>query len=114
MLVVQSAGILEKIRRCKIPATALADEDHQNKINENYAFSFDVDLPQEPFEKPVLFLLGRQDSMVGFRDAFMAIDCFPRATFAILDKAGHSLSWEQPVLFHALASEWLQRVEEVE
>ncbi len=113
-LVVQSAGILEKIRRYKIPATALADENHQNKINENYEFAFDVDAPEKPFEKPVLFLLGRQDSMVGFRDAFRVIECFPRATFAILDKAGHSLSWEQPALFHALASEWLQRVEEVD
>lgn len=113
-LVVQSAGILEKIRRCKIPATALADESHQYKINKNYEFSFDVDAPEKSFEKPVLFLLGRQDSEVGFRDAFRVIECFPRATFAVLDKAGHSLSWEQPALFHALASEWLQRVEEVD
>jgi pimeloyl-ACP methyl ester carboxylesterase len=113
-LVVQTAGILEKIRRCKIPATALADENHQNKINENYEFAFDVDAPAKSFEKPALFLLGRQDSKVGFHDAFRAIECFPRATFAILDKAGHSLSWEQPALFHALVSEWLQRIEEVD
>jgi pimeloyl-ACP methyl ester carboxylesterase len=110
-LVVQSAEILDKIRRHKIPATALADQDHQEKIKANYEFAFDVDAPERPFPKPVLFLLGRQDSMVGYHDALRAIECFPRATFAIFDKAGHSLSWEQPALFHALASEWLQRVE---
>lgn len=110
-LVVQSAEILEKIRRCKIPASALADEIHQNKINENYEFAFDVDALDAPFQKPALFLLGRQDSMVGYRDALKVIECFPRATFAILDKAGHSLGWEQPELFNALAGEWLQRVE---
>jgi pimeloyl-ACP methyl ester carboxylesterase len=111
-LVVQNAEILEKIRRSKIPAIALADEEYQNKINENYEFAFDVDAPEKPFQRPVLFLLGRQDSMVGYRDALMVIESFPRATFAVLDKAGHSLSWEQPALFHALAGEWLQRVEE--
>ncbi len=113
-LVVQSSEILEKIRRWKIPATAFADEHHQNKINENYEFSSDVDALEKPFEKPILFLLGRQDSIVGYRDAWKVIECFPRATFAILDKAGHSLSWEQPALFHALAGEWLQRVEEAD
>jgi pimeloyl-ACP methyl ester carboxylesterase len=110
-LVVQSAEILEKIRRHKIPAAALADQDHQEKINANYEYAFDVDAPDKPFSKPVLFLLGRQDSEVGYQDALKAIECFPRATFAILDKAGHSLSWEQPTLFQALAGEWLQRVE---
>ncbi len=27
------------------------------------------------------------------------IENYPRATYVILDKAGHSLSWEQPDLF---------------
>ncbi len=110
-LVIQSAEILEKIRRYKIPAAAIADQDHQDKINANYEYAFDVDAPDRPFQKPVLFPLGRQDSMAGYQDALRVIECFPRATFAILDKAGHALSWEQPVLFEALASEWLQRVE---
>ena len=100
------------MRRCKIPATILADEAHQNMINASYEYTFDIDTPDKPFEKPTLFLLGRQDSMVGYRDALKVIENFPRATFAVLDKAGHSLSWEQPALFHALAREWLQRVEE--
>jgi pimeloyl-ACP methyl ester carboxylesterase len=34
-----------------------------------------------------------------------------RATYAILDKAGHSLSWEQPELFSALVKDWIRRVE---
>ena len=111
-LVVQSRDILEKIRRFKIPAVALADAAHQNKINETYEYSFNVDFPDKPFEKPTLFLLGRQDSVVGYCDALNVIEHFPRATFAILDKAGHSLSWEQQEIFFALANEWLQRVEE--
>lgn len=113
-LVVQSREILEKIRHFKIPATALADETHQDKINASYEFSFDIDTPEKPFQKPALFLLGRQDSVVGYRDALKVIEHFPRATFAVIDKAGHSLSWEQPELFETLVNEWLQRVEECE
>jgi len=113
-LVVQNLEILEKIRRTKLPAAEFADVDHLKMIDDNYEFSFDVDSPAMLFEKPALFLLGRQDAMVGYRDAWKAIENFPRATFAILDKAGHSLSWEQPQLFFALANEWLRRVEELD
>lgn len=111
-LVVQNKGILEKIRATKIPAIRLADLAHQENIDKSYEFSFDVDSPPQPFNKPCLFLLGRQDAMVGYLDAWRALENFPRATFSILDKAGHSLSWEQPELFVALTREWLQRVQE--
>ena len=37
---------------------------------------------------------------------------FPRGTFAVLDRAGHLLDFEQPVLQKALINEWLDRVEE--
>ena len=110
-LVVQSRKTLEKIRRYKIPAVGLADAEFQSNLMENYEFSFDVDRPSKPFTKPTLILLGRQDSEVGYRDAWKMVEIFPRATFAILDMAGHSLSWEQEELFNCLATEWLQRVE---
>ena len=37
---------------------------------------------------------------------------YPRGTFAVLDRAGHFLEVEQEDMFHALAGEWLDRVEE--
>ncbi len=81
------------------------------KVRENYAFSFNVDLSNEKFDKPALFLLGRQDSNVGYRDAWEIIENYPRATFAILDTAGHILQIEQEELFNALTNDWLDRVE---
>ena len=89
----------------------LADVEFQTKVMESYEFSFDVDKPSEPFVKPTLILLGRQDTEVGYRDAWKMVEIFPRATFAIIDMAGHSLSWEQEGLFNCLANEWIQRVE---
>jgi pimeloyl-ACP methyl ester carboxylesterase len=88
----------------------IADERFLNKIKNKYEFSFKVD--QSDFRKPSLFLLGRQDSSVGYKDALDIISKYPRGTFAVLDSAGHNLQIEQPVLFNTLVNEWLDRIEE--
>lgn len=87
---------------------------------EGYAFSFDrlgaIEDDAEPFdplfEGPALFLLGRQDASVGWRDALRLTERYPRGTYAILDLAGHNLQIEQAGLFGALAGEWLGRCED--
>jgi pimeloyl-ACP methyl ester carboxylesterase len=79
---------------------------------EHPAFSFDVDALDEPFAKPVLVLAGRQDHISGYRDSWDVLEIYPRATFAVLDRAGHRLQMEQEELFNALVNEWLDRVEE--
>jgi pimeloyl-ACP methyl ester carboxylesterase len=112
MLVVQSHKALDKLRADFYPAFELTDVDFQNRIMQHYEFPFDVDRLSLPFEKPVLIIVGRQDDSVGYRDAWRMVDQFPRATFAVLDKAGHLLPLEQEELFRVLADEWLQRVEE--
>ncbi|MFJ6208813.1 alpha/beta fold hydrolase [Lysinibacillus sp. NPDC092081] len=87
-----------------------ADVEFLEKIQESYSFSFLVD--EISFDKPCLFLLGKQDSMVGYKDAFAILDKYPRAAFTILDKAGHNLQIEKANLFNSLLLEWLDRVEE--
>ncbi|MEQ2526919.1 alpha/beta hydrolase [Bacillaceae bacterium CLA-AA-H227] len=94
----------EVLNGCKI-----ADENLLIKVMAKYEFSFKVD--QVEFEKPSVFLLGRQDSVVGFKDALEIIDKFPRGTFTVLDTAGHNLQIEQPVIFNSLLHEWLDRID---
>ena len=89
----------------------IANIEFLEKVKENYAFSFDVELLNDKFTKPTLFLLGRQDSAVGYRDAWKIIENYPRATFVVLDTAGHILQIEQEELFNTLANDWLNRVE---
>jgi pimeloyl-ACP methyl ester carboxylesterase len=79
---------------------------------EQFTFSFDLDNPASVFEKPTLILTGRQDTHVGYRDALTIIEHYPRATLAILERAGHALGVEQESLFRVLINEWLDRVEE--
>lgn len=95
----------EILSGCNIADTAFLD-----KIQKNYGFSFAID--DVLFQKPTVFLLGKQDSVVGYQDAFAILGNYPRATFAILDRAGHNLQIEQTKLFTAHMNEWLDRVEE--
>ena len=109
---VQDRDFLEWLRSDIFPAVSRADHGFLSQVRENYAFSFDVDDLAEPFGGPTLMLMGRQDSVCGYRDAWDLIEAYPRATFAVLDRAGHGLSVEQRGLFSALVDEWLDRVEE--
>jgi pimeloyl-ACP methyl ester carboxylesterase len=75
-----------------------------------YPFSFDLDTSS--FEKPTLIVAGRQDTIVGYRDAWDILENYARATFAALDMASHGLVIEQEKLFNALLDDWLDRVEQ--
>ena len=78
---------------------------------ENYAFSFDPDKVGAPFAAPSLILAGRQDTIAGYRDAWISIERFPRATFATLDGCGHLIAPAKRDLFRALVVDWLDRME---
>jgi pimeloyl-ACP methyl ester carboxylesterase len=98
----------------QVPESENGDPEFQRKIREipeNYAFSFDVDDVLEPFYGPSLIITGRQDSLAGYRDAWNILDNYPRATYVVLDRAGHLLE-ESKDLVHVLMNEWLDRVEE--
>lgn len=112
LVVVQSRKLLEWKRADFDPAVEIADTEFLAKLRENYAFSFDVDVLPEPLDKPTLIVVGRQDSVVGYRDAWSVIENYPRATFVVLDRAGKLLEVEQEDLLNVLVNEWLDRVEE--
>lgn len=86
----------------------IADPAFLEKISGAYGFTFKVD--QEVFPKPSVFLAGRQDHITGYKDVFNILDKYPRATFSVLDSAGHNLQIEQGKLLDVHISEWLNRV----
>jgi pimeloyl-ACP methyl ester carboxylesterase len=98
----------------QVPEHENGDPEFLSKIREQpnkYAFSFDVDNVSEPFAGPSLIITARQDAMVGYRDAWNIIEKYPRATYVVLDRAGHLLE-EKAGLVNSLMNEWLDRVEE--
>jgi pimeloyl-ACP methyl ester carboxylesterase len=92
------------------PAIRAADAEAVAAISANYALPLEIDA-HVPFVRPTLIVAGRQDAVVGYRDTMTILERFPRATFAILDAAGHLLPGERPELLTALVNDWLDRVE---
>lgn len=110
--VVQNQKNWERFRSEWLPGILAHDPQFFAQLLEHPAFSFDVDALSEPFVKPTLILAGKQDHWSGYRDQWDILEDYPRATFAVLDRAGHRLQIEQEKLFNALVDEWLGRVEE--
>ena len=109
-LVVQSPDIAEKIVATKLPAAARHDPDLEARIQKAFDVSDDPQIIGGQCEAPSLILSGRQDSIAGYDDALAMLPRFPRASFALLDTAGHSLAWERPDLAAALIRDWLDRL----
>jgi len=110
-VVTQSLELLEAFRELFQPAGAVADHAFLARLDAQGPFTFDVDTLPAPFPAPALFLTGRFDSWCGYQGAYRLLDMYPRATFAVLDRAGHGLAIEQKGLFRALVGEWLDRIE---
>jgi pimeloyl-ACP methyl ester carboxylesterase len=111
--VVQDSDTWERFRDEVLPGIRVANTTFLHMISQQYGYSFDVDHLPQPFSKPVVILSARQDSLVGYRDAWQLLENYPRGTFAVLDRAGHNAHSEQHQLLHVLLGEWLDRVQEV-
>ena len=77
-----------------------------------YGFSFDLAEMEKGFEEPTLIIAARQDMVVGYRDAWTILESYPRATFAVIDRADHGWPLEKPDLLAALIDDWLARIAE--
>ena len=107
-----SVKMLDRYKKEIQPAIDIANTAFLDEIaKQGYPFSFDVDKKIRKFEKPSLFLLGRQDLTVGYRDAWDIIEKYSCATYTILDRASHDLQIEQEEIFNFLVNEWLERIE---
>lgn len=118
-VLVQRAGYVDALRakqRSLIgPSELESDTAHLASIRDDparYALSFDVDALAQPFDRPTLIIAGRQDTEVGYQDAWRILENYPRASFVVLDRAEHRWPIDEHALFDALVGEWLARVDE--
>lgn len=111
MAVMQTRPNWEHFRDHVLPGLRAADSAYLERYSRTgYAFrAAPAPLPT-PFAGPTLILAGRQDAVVGYANAWAQLDDYPRATFAVLDSAGHDLQFEQPQIFETLVAEWLERL----
>ena len=111
--VCQNKRVWERFAEDILPGLKIADFSFLEKsLGQHVPYTENVDKIDKPFTQPTLIILGRQDPAVGYRDQWQLIENYPRASFVILDKAGHNLQIEQEALFNELVKEWLHRVSE--
>lgn len=76
-----------------------------------YTLSFDLAEAEKTFTRPTLIVAARQDTVTGYRDVWDILESYPRATFAVMDRATHSWPIESHRLLAALVEDWLDRLE---
>jgi pimeloyl-ACP methyl ester carboxylesterase len=93
-----------------VPGARLADPDAIGRISAAYEFSIRPESRFTTYDRPVCFVLGRQDPVVGYADAFAVAASYPRATYLVADGAGHNPHHEQPELSAAALAAWIGAV----
>ncbi|MDF0529978.1 alpha/beta hydrolase [Tsukamurella sp. 8F] len=109
MAVVQSPDGARAFVEHVWPGLEAADEHAVERIRSRYALGSEPE-DAEPLAIPTLFVTGRQDATVGYRDTWSTVEHYPRATFVVLDSAGHNVHLENPAVTEALIADWLSRV----
>lgn len=109
MAVVESADGAARFRDEIMAGIDVADPEAIARIEQRWELSV-VPESGPAFTRPTVILTGRQDQQVGYADQFALLPHYPRATFAVLDIAGHNLQLDQPALFATLIGDWLDRV----
>ena len=92
------------------PGARLADMDAIGRISAAYEFTVRPESRFTTYDRPVTFILGRQDPVVGYTDALALAASYPRATYVIADAAGHNPHHEQPELCAAALGSWIDAV----
>ena len=106
--VVQTPEMLRRFQDYVAPGMALTDQAGLERIFQRWELPTTPEQGEE-YANPALILVGRQDATVGYAGAWRLLEHYPRATFAVLDRAGHALPHEQQGLLAALVGEWLDR-----
>lgn len=107
--VVQSVEGARAFVEHSAPGAAVADEEAMKRLSENYELGTDPEAGAA-FTQPSVIITGRQDHVVGYRDAWATLEHYPRATFAVLDEAGHNVHLDASPVVDALVADWLRRM----
>ena len=86
-------------------------EFSENYYHYGYNFYENVDEITEPFNEPTLFILGRQDPWVYYKDLKLIMKNYSRASICVIDEAGHTVQIEKPKLVEAFLLDWLERIQ---
>lgn len=107
----QVAESWEAFSTAALPGILAADPDAMDRLSRRYFLSQEPSPTPSPFEGPTLIVTGRQDHIVGYEDQFALLADYPRATYLVVDGAGHNVHLEQPDLVESAVRDWSRRVQ---
>jgi len=112
MAVIATPQAFNKWQSIISPAMQVADMDFlTNQRSDWFSDELHSVVNRVVFNKPSCILAGRQDHITGHKTAYELVERFTRATFSVLDCAGHMLQVEREPLFRQFAIDWIERVE---
>ena len=109
-IAVQTEYVARRSKEDILPAILGADYQFLARLRST--LSYQDEMNAKGFDKPGLFLLGRQDVVTGYEDPMALHKVYPRTSIVVLDRCGHGPLLDQKDLFEVLTAEWLFRVEE--
>lgn len=113
--VIQTRNVWETYREYVLPGTKAANYDFLgNTLEKRKAFSEEIDTDGERYPFPAVFFCGRQDWCVGYSDLYTIFEHYDRASYIVVDKAGHNAEFEQPEVFSTHLLKWIDDVAEYE
>jgi pimeloyl-ACP methyl ester carboxylesterase len=109
--VVATRETWESYQKAILPGIKSADPEFLSTYqSKGYSLSNEKQLLNFSLDVPVSIITGKQDDIVGYADAFRFMKQFHRASFAVVDGAGHNLQIEQPEIFQQNFIEWLKKI----
>lgn len=112
MAVIATPEIFERNKKDVLSGYNIHDKEFLSKhYRGDYNPEYAKALKTLNFDKPSCFVTGRQDHCTGYSIAYEFIENFPRATFAVLDCAGHNLQIDNEPTFAQLVKDWIYRLE---
>ncbi|WP_166867548.1 MULTISPECIES: alpha/beta fold hydrolase [unclassified Salinibacterium] len=100
----------ERFRAAILPGIRAADPGAMAALGDRYTLPELPDDRLAGFDSPVLIVAGRQDAIVGYEDQWRLAQRLPHATYAVLDRAGHNIVVDQPVVVRDLLAGWARDV----
>ncbi|KQR99355.1 hypothetical protein ASG12_00430 [Williamsia sp. Leaf354] len=101
----QTADVWHRFEQYVLPGLRAANPDVVERIRPTLSQSPETMGP--PYPGPVLMMLGRNDTVVGWRDQLDLAEHYPNATVVIVDRCGHNVHLEHPELAHHHLHTWL-------
>lgn len=104
--VVRTPATARRYRDHVAPGAALVDEAALRRIFAGWS----IDVGSSTFSAPSLIVSGREDTVVGHAGAIELLRCYPGATLAVVEGAGHAFMHERPEVLAVLLVDWLDRI----